>query len=52
MLLNMKRLAEILRDKRIKNGGLDFDSLSGKVILEKIMKSYRSFPSQEILYTI
>ncbi len=33
MLLNMKRLAEILRDKRIKNGGLDFDSLSGKVIL-------------------
>ncbi len=35
MLLNMKRLAEILRDKRIKNGGLDFDSLSGKVILNE-----------------
>ncbi|MDA8273234.1 MAG: ribonuclease R [Deltaproteobacteria bacterium] len=35
MLFNMKRLAEILRDKRIKNGGLDFDSLSGKVILNE-----------------
>ncbi|MCL4322451.1 MAG: ribonuclease R [Deltaproteobacteria bacterium] len=35
MLLNMKRLAKILRNKRIKNGGLDFDSLSGKVILNE-----------------
>ncbi|MCL4542621.1 MAG: ribonuclease R [Deltaproteobacteria bacterium] len=33
MLLEMKRLAGILRNKRIMNGSLDFDSISSKVIL-------------------
>lgn len=33
MLLKMKKLSEILRNRRMKAGGLDFDSLYGKVVL-------------------
>ena len=35
MLLEMKRLAGILRNKRIMNGSLDFDSISSKIILNE-----------------
>lgn len=35
MLLDMKELAKILRNKRIKNGSLDFDSVKSKVELNE-----------------
>lgn len=35
MLLEMKSLAAILRNKRIKGGSLDFDSISSKIILNE-----------------
>ncbi len=35
MLLDMKRLAKTLRDKRIKNGSLDFDPVKSKVELDE-----------------
>ncbi len=35
MLLDMKRLATILRSRRVKGGSLDFDSISSKIILNE-----------------
>jgi len=35
MLVKMRELAQILRNKRIKNGSLDFDPVSSKVIIDE-----------------
>lgn len=35
MLLEMKKLATLLRNKRIKGGSLDFDSISSKILLDE-----------------
>ena len=44
MLLDMKRLAKTLRDKRTKNGSLDFDPIKSKVELDENNEPVKVIP--------